>query len=223
MGMTMSQLHALCLTPDSRRDYAWERKFLDTFVQGRVSFISEQPQQGPDGWPYLFVKTSPDENSGEPVIKILSWLKDKGIGLVVNPNKELPDFIFTYGMIWNFAERGLLIDNQKTSEKLPTVEFAAGEKFFIGAPSNELLPVYVSKIIKEFLEKQGVMKPRVAVISRTNGDYDLAFSLESLGSPPSAEHRGILEAFSWFLPTTYSLTILPEKEFKPFYDLADRT
>ena len=35
----------------------------------------------------------------------IEWLSDKGVGMVVNPTKGVPDYVFTYGMLWNYRER----------------------------------------------------------------------------------------------------------------------
>ena len=68
------------------------------------------------------------------------------------------------------------------------------------------------KIFKEFLLQQGVMQPKVLMLSEvSDGPMDLTFSLESLGNPKKAEWEGILEAFSWFFPRHYSLSIVSEK------------
>ncbi len=217
----MSQLDTLCFTPEYKRDSFWERQFLDAFVQGRVQLISDEPQKGPDGWPYMFVRSIANESEGEPVLALLDWLKDKGIGMVVNPNKELPDFIFTYGMIWNFAERNLLIEVPPKGEASSEAEvsFSEGESVFFGCPSREFLPPYSAKILLEFFEQQGVLQPRVAIMGKSPQDYDLCFSLESMGHPPDKEHQGILEAISWFLPTHYSLMLISEESVSEFYDL----
>lgn len=217
----MNTINELCSTPESRRDYEWEKKFLDAFVQSKVELVKEDPVQGPDGWPYIFVKTLDVKSPGEPVLKLLDWLKDKGIGLVVNPHKELPDYIFNYGMIWNFAERKLLVQDQPQQLDEPDkVEFKEGESIFFGCPSKEYLPSYVVRVLLEFFDQQEVENPRVAIIGKDNKNYDLCFSLESLGNPPEQEHEGILEALSWFLPTHYSLMLISEEAVAEFYLLS---
>ena len=57
------------------------------------------------------------------------------------------------------------------------------------------------------------------MISENKTDYDLAFSLESLGNPPDKEHIGILEALSWFFPTHYSLMLISQKGLPLFTEL----
>jgi hypothetical protein len=54
----------------------------------------------------------------------------------------------------------------------------------------------VRNILKEFFRDQGVFAPKILVMSSDRVNYDLVFSLESLGNPPVKEHQGIAEAIS---------------------------
>src|SRR5690606_13470381 len=141
--------------------------------------------------------TSPQAT--EPTVRILDWLATRGIGMVINGQKEIPDYIFPYGMIWNWKERGQFVSQ---AEKVHTgkVSFKAGEEVLAGGPTPEYLPGYVRQILNQFLKSQGVKEPKVLVLSRDKKHFDLCFSLESLGFPPEHEHRGIAEALAWFLP-----------------------
>ncbi|MCB0355836.1 MAG: hypothetical protein KDD40_02455 [Bdellovibrionales bacterium] len=215
----MEKIEDLCSVSEVKRDYNWEKRFLDAFVQAQVSFIKEEPVQGPDGWPYFFVKLLPTGQNGEPVAKLLNWLKDKGIGIAVNPHKELPDYIFNYGMIWNYAERQLLVQDSPNITNEDTVDFKKGENIYFGCPSTEYLPPYVVKVLLDFFAQQNINEPRVAIVGKNKDNFDLCFSLESLGNPPEEEHNGILEAISWFLPTHYSLMLLSEEAVAKFFTL----
>ncbi len=211
--MTLSELFEV---PDSKRDHDWENKFFDQLLKSKVTLLDEGPQVGPDKWPYLMVETN--SSSDEPVVKILDWLSTKGIGLVVNPTKEYPDYVFPWGMVWNFKETGLFRLNQ-----LPviqgSVELKNEQGLIAGAPHPQYLPNYVRNILKQFFLDQGLMQVKIIVLSQDGKHYDLALSLESLGNPPQHEHSGILEALSWFLPTHYSLMLTSEKQIKGFVPL----
>lgn len=202
--------------PDEQRDQQWENNFFMALTQSNVKLLSETPQSGPDSWPYLFVETS--EEGTEPANKVIQWLALKGVGLAVNPMKPYPDFVFSYGMLWHFKETGLFY---RTAEDSPvgTLEISKGQGLHAGPPSPEYLPVYVRTILKEFFRDQGVLRPRILVMSQDRKHYDLAFSLESLGNPPTKEHQGIAEALSWFLPPHYSLVLVSEIGLPEFSDL----
>src|SRR4051812_23144436 len=97
-------IQQLLETPDEQRDVQWEYTFFDTLANSKLRVMAADPQTGPDGWPYLMVETS--EDATEPAPKVIQWLAMRGIGLVVNPTKKYPDFVFNYGMLWHFKETG---------------------------------------------------------------------------------------------------------------------
>lgn len=211
-----AQLLDLFRRNDSLRTTNWEKDVLASLPHGMGTLLTETPQAGPDRWPYLFINM--DETSKEPVGRILNWLKERGIGLAINPTKDAPDFVLNYGMIWNFCERGEFISPTGFLGG-KTVQFFEGEKVLAGPPEQKFFPPYVRKIVRQFLNEQGVPTPKILVISKDKQIYDLAFSVESLGFPPQEEHQGVLEALSWFFPLHYSLTLLSEKDLPGFVDL----
>lgn len=209
-------LHQLTDVPEEKRDIDWENQFLDALPNAKLKVLSADPQQGPDGWPYLLVETTTD--AGEPAQKILEWLSMRGIGLVVNPTKGYPDFVLSFGMLWNFKQNNRFIFAQ-SSVPTGTIEMKEGQGLHAGIPSKEYLPDYVRNILREFFRDQSVLAPKILVMSQDRVHYDLAFSLESLGNPPEKEHQGIAEALSWFLPPHYSLILISEKDLPPFVEL----
>lgn len=215
MARTLNLTH-LCQQPDNARDNDWERAFFHALADAKVQVAQPEPQVGPDGWPYLYVQTL--GTGAEPMVRILDWLSSRGIGLVVNGQKEIPDYIFPFGMIWNWKERGEFLS---PAGRVSTgrVQLKAGTEVLAGAPTPEFLPTYVRQILYQFLRSQGVKEPKILVLSQDKKHFDLCFSLESLGSPPDHEHRGIAEALAWFLPQHYSLLLISEKGLPGFLAL----
>ena len=119
-------------TPDKNRDNIWENEFLKLFSQVNIDLKYDIPKQGPDGMSYMLVSINKD--STEPSIKLLNWAYDKGVGIVLNPEKKFPDFIFTYGMIWNFKETNHFLSKFKEKSR-----------------ENIILPNYVKLILNNFL------------------------------------------------------------------------
>lgn len=212
-------------TKEEDRHFQWDETFFKLFSESEVQLLSQDPQQGPDNWPYLMCQTISNATDTkqqnlqptESVQKIIHWLSTKGIGLVVNPQRmPYPDFVFSYGMIWSFRETGYFIkpNQQKTIKE----ELVFDDQQFIksGPPSEKYLPNYVRQILRDFFRDQSVFAVKILVISKDGSNYDLCFSLESLGSPPATEHQGILEAISWFLPPHYSLALISENNLPDF-------
>lgn len=207
----MSDLHTLLTVEESLRDAEWEKSFLEAFPKAYVSLLNETPESGPDHFPYLLVETS--EKAAEPVMDVLKWLSERGIGLVLNPSKEYPDYIFSYGMIWYFIQTGSFV-----STEVPA-EISDGTQLFVGTPSEAYLPKSVRSLIRQFLNDQGIMKPKITMLSQDQKNFDLCFSIESFGSPKDEEHAGILQALAWFLPNHYSLAMVSEEKISEFVEL----
>jgi hypothetical protein len=211
-----SDLETLLAMPMEEKGLQWELKFFDTFLNS-VLDVAEEPQPGPDGLVYLLASTA-GANCTEPAHQVVKWLATRGIGLVVNPQKEYPDFVFSYGMLWHYKEFGVFVNTSAQVQQHGAFESKGGD-IKLGDPSFEYLPEYVRSILREFFRQQSVLQPRVKMISDDGGkNYDLAFSLESLGNPNQKEHEGVLQAISWFLPPHYSLSLVSEEgleKFKP--------
>lgn len=200
--------------PETARDEAWEKAFLDGILQTKVELVQNQPVKGPDGWPYLLIKTGPQ--GLEPFPQVVQWAATQGVGLAVNTHKMLPDYIFTYGQTWNFVETGLFISTT-TAPSAGVVELSAGEKVILGEPSEKYLPKYARDILREFLKAQGFSNPKIVVMSSPDFKIvDLVFSLESLNGLPPSEHRVLAEALGWFLPLHYSLIFGSEESMRGF-------
>jgi hypothetical protein len=222
----MQKLDELLNIDVAKRDEAWEASFLAALPETKVNILSPEPKEGPDHWPYLMVGTG--EGADEPLINVIGWLSTKGIGLAVNPQKPMPDFVLPYGVIWNFRERGEFYSKVE-APKSERFDIKPGQQLWTGVPSEAYLPQYVRSILKQFLADQGVFAPKVLMVSFEAGEngepqkspsaYDLCFSVESLKSPPAHEHANIAEALSWFLPAHYSVALVSEKTVPGFQPL----
>jgi len=210
-------LVSLCSQPESLRDLEWERAFLQALVDGSIDLENKEATQGPDGWPYLYAKTT--NSATEPFLRVLEWLSKRGIGLVINAYKDMPDYVFPYGMIWGYKEYGQFFE-ATSNESIPDkVIFEKGQKVVAGPPTEQYLPIYVREILKEFFNSQGIEEVKILVISKDSDHYDLVFSLDCLGNPPTHEHQGILEAIAWFLPNHYSVVLAEESGLPKFFSL----
>lgn len=209
-------------TAEEDRKQDWDEKFFKMISESDLKILTEDPQQGPDGWPYLITETDTKSATSEKVDsaqKVLHWLSTRGIGLVINPKRlPYPDYVFSYGMIWSFRETGFFIKFQNLTRPKEFV-LDKPEQVKAGPPTPEYLPLYARKVLKDFFRDQSVFDPRILMIATDGENYDLCFSIESLGSPPEPEHQGVLEAISWFLPPHYSIAVVSEKSFPAFQSL----
>lgn len=193
-----------------------ESELFKKLQESPCSVLSPDPQEGPDGFPYLFVSTDAQGNSAnqDQFRNIANWCASRGIGVVINPSKDGAEYLFTYGMLWNYILRGEFL-TPAPPRNGGALNIEPGQILHAGMPSEDYWPSAVKKIFKEFLLQQGIMDLRsVQLMETPGGPVDLCFSLESLGHPPETEWSGILEAFSWFFPRHYSLSLISEKNFK---------
>ena len=219
----MTELKNLFGVEIEKRDLDWEKRFLAALPAAKARLLAPEPQEGPDHWPYLMVALDDTDNASgeddrEPLAAILEWLSSRGIGLAVNPQKTVPDYVMTYGMIWNFRERGEFLTGE-ASGKSGTFSIQHGQEVLTGAPSAAFLPPYVRAILKQFMADQGVFAPKILMASFDKKNFELCFSIESLKSPPKAEHAGIAEALSWFLPAHYAVSLVSENTLPGFQPL----
>ena len=208
----------LLTTPEDQRNESWELSILELLPATQLKLLSQDPQTGPDGWPYILAETLPEGEQGELCSKLLNWLAEKGIGLVINPTKEYPDAVISYGMTWSFRQRGLLRKPDQRPDE-GTIEFQPGQKIYTRPPDETHIPEYARGILRQFFQQQGVPKPEVLMISTDQENEDLCVSIQSLGSPPTEEHQGILEAISWFVPTDYSIALIDSDGLPEFVEL----
>ncbi len=233
-------MEKLLQVEQSIRDEKWENDFFLNLPEQKFLLVDDQPKEGPDGWPYMFaniyfdqnINKSTNQNANQNVkentikntetesfLNLSNWLVNKGIGLVINPEKAYPDYVFTYGMLWFYKYNGIFLQKVKSDSNDVSDLLDLSAQHWGGDPSESFLPEGVRKIIKHFFMDQGVLDVKVGMLSSDKINYDLCFSIESLGSPPKTEWHGILEAVSWFLPAHYSLRLLSEKQFNIFKSL----
>ena len=145
-------LEKLLEVPAEQRDPNWEAQFFTALLGTKLRLVASEPQSGPDGWPYLLAQTGAEGT--EPTGKLLHWLAPRGIGLVINPEKEYPDFVFNYGMVWHFQQTGLFY---ATAREVPTgtLEIAPGAGVLAGPPTDAFLPASVRSVLREFFPGSG--------------------------------------------------------------------
>ncbi len=201
-------LNELLAVKSKLRDGEWETGFFAALQEGQIRVLSQDPQAGPEGFPYLLTTTY-GEQGQEPFQRVAHWCADTGIGLTLNPTEDGEDYLFTFGMLWNYKHRGEFYSFWSHDESS-----SATDEMVIRKITDVYWPEKPRKIFKEFLLQQNILQPKVVLFSKdAKSDPELGISLESIGNPPQREHNGILEAFSWFFPRHYALVLVSESQF----------
>lgn len=200
-------LNELLSIKKSLRDDDWEQSFFHALSSAKIRVLNQDPQEGPEGFPYLLITTY-GQGAEESFQRVAHWCADTGVGLVLNPTDEGEDYLFTFGMLWNYKQSGYFFSGWLHEDNDEPME-----QMVIRQMTDMYWPQKPRTIFKEFLLQQNILRPKITLFSKTStSDPELGFSLESLGNPPEREHTGVLEAFSWFFPRHYSLVLVSEKQ-----------
>jgi len=212
-----NKLVKLLSTPPALRDLNWQNKVFELFKDAQLTLEDDTPRTGPDGMPYILASVKTD--SKEPIRKLCQWLYEKGIGLVINPQKDEADFVFSYGMIWSFLATSNFIPNTESTERGKTIEIKEGQKYYFGDLTDQIIPNIPRELLKEFFGQSKITDPKVKLMSVDQKSFDICFSRESLDGLTEDEEKSLMEKLSWFLPRHYSMAIVTTKnmpaEFMP--------
>jgi len=194
----MSPLKELCELPISKRDLAWEKSLAKAFNDSDVFLVEDQPFQGPDGFSYMHISSE----RGERIDKedFLSWCFESGLGLVLNlKEKKAPDYVFNYGMVWNYLLRGKFMN-----EVLEARE--SEEDLYVHKISEGYLPKEVRRVVKDYLAMNKIDDAKISLVSGGDGTpYELMWCFPNTEITKEADKTTLLEAIAWFLPLDYRL------------------
>ncbi len=218
-------LNELFKIPHEQRDEVWKEKFLENVAD--ASFICGSPQliKGPDGFPY-FQLNIPEP--GKPfqcyVIKhmVNDFLLERGFGVVINPLKEQPDWVFSYGDIVNYHIKKAFYTKPEAWD-LPKEEvLKEKEEVLVGQPSESIIPVQTRKVIREFLESLGIHDTKLLLMNRRKPEghlQELVFNLTPDKFDKKEHFEAVMQGIAWFLPRQYTYVSMDtsdlEEHFKP--------
>lgn len=204
------QCYKLLEVPKETRGDGWFEDFLKC-VPKAFFYASDpdgKPFKGPDGAHYLGGTTTPNSTStGACIVDLLPGLIDNGVGFVVNPDLNPPDYVFSFGNLATYKMFGSFTAPEDWSG--PRMEEATHVlteevQALIGSPSDGYLPQFIRKPLREFLIWVGIEKPRV-VLANLPDRRSLAFNVttESLKAPEG--YSQVMNLILWHLPMEYTL------------------
>jgi hypothetical protein len=216
----------LVQTEYEERDVTWQQDFLSVVAQASFKCGDPQVISGPDGFPYvqLFV---PEANQQFQCYVIENmkddFLLNLGYGVVINPVGGQPDWVFTYGDIVNLHVNKVFYTHEATafSKNVQDEVIQDKEEVFVGQPSEYILPLATRQVLNQFLQAQGVSKPKIALMQRKNknGDdisQDLVFNITPENFGNEEEYRVVMQHLGWFLPRHYSFAGMSERSLSEF-------
>jgi hypothetical protein len=224
-----SELFALCSIGRNQRDQAWVEKFYAAVVDASMVTTPAQIIAGPDGFGYFVLELPPPYEAITPfcISHILDYCLEGGIGVVINPSKAEPDWVFPYGKLWSLKETGCFdppaIDSDNPTPRDRTVVGDApqgkvyreivktDEKAFIGAPSEKFFPDYAKNVMRPVIKRIPAMKdrePQVLLIAQPDQSPVLSFVFNIFREDfeTEEEYVGIIYRMRWYLPSNVGIT-----------------
>lgn len=200
----------LLAIPKDQRNDDWFEEFLQVVPKAFffATDVEGKPFRGPDGAYYLGATSTRNETGvGACLLDLLDGLLSNGMGYVVNPQLEQPDYVFTFGNLATLKMFGSFAAPESWSGAplaSQTQELAEPTEALVGAPNEGYLPSFIRKPIAEFLRHVGVAEPRVALV-HIQDRRSLAFNL----TPEALEHPEgygqVMNLILWHLPMGYTL------------------
>ena len=211
-----SELFRLCAIPHEARDAAWLARFYAAAPDASLKGETPQAIAGPDGFPYFVLKL-PEE--GVPfeaycISHIVDFCLENGLGAVLNPQKERPDYVFTFGNLWSWKATGQFV------RELPpgappgvTKETVDGEReVLVAQPSEDFFPGFARRAVDRFLRHRlGVAEPGCFLLGDPTAipTQSLVFNVFSDGFESEKDFANAMYFLRWYLPGDYSCTAIP--------------
>lgn len=201
-------IDALVKIPRDQRNQAWIEQFFAALPQASMATTETQVFRGPDGMQYFDLHL-PEQ--GKPftahcMAALAEHCTNNGLGLVVNPQNNPPDWVFSYGDLWHLRTHGGL--------SLRVVEGEIGrdgDQVMVAAPSDQLLPPWARTILKSFLEYLKVPSPAVLLIvsQKARPAECLVFNLHAEDFPPE-QFQHVQRLLAWFIPPHLNIAYVPK-------------
>ena len=156
-------VNKLMETEFSQRNEEWVGEFLKNIGEAKLQLGDPEIIMDPDGFPYMHLKTvSTGESFKAFVLKNeIPLLLEKTFGVIINPTNSKPDWIFSSGDILNYyLNEAFYTDETIFSKNVNAITIQKDEDILVGAPSEEILPTFVRRSIKEHLQHAGIKNPK---------------------------------------------------------------
>lgn len=212
-------LDNLFLTPHEQRNPEWQTAFLSNIEDASFACSDPQVMSGPDGFPY-FVLNTPEPNKEFQcfVVKhmVPDFILENGIGIVVNPSKGQPDWVFTYGELVNYHLRKEFYSESKNWYIQTENQVNGDEQLLVAQPSEYIIPLQTRNIMKQYLKQYTNAEVKILLTNRAEGEeflQQLVFNLTPSDFQTEENFNGVMQNLGWFLPRHYTYASTTEDAF----------
>ena len=188
--------------PYEERDDEWKQEYFPNIADACLEAGVPQVIEGPDGYPYFHLKTPEIDTTFQGFsIKQLTedFLFQEGVGLALNPSKEVPDWVFSYGDIVNYKAAG-----EFYSEPGKWQQFDPAVKTVSINPPAEVLPPEARTVLRRYLQDYKINTPKIALIKDREEHLQLMFEIPAGLFRHEDVRDDVGHSLSWFLPKHYT-------------------
>ena len=205
-------INQLMEVPFAERGEQWRDNFLSYIDGADLKLDDPEVVVSTDGFPYIQLQTaSTSERFQAYIIKNqLDLIMEQGFGIVINGHLKQPDWIFSYGDLVNLKLNGsFYTDKSVFSDTSEATNIDKDEEILVGQPAEGILPDYLRRQIREFLQYSGVKNPKIMLIARNymneeRVSQDLVFNIMPTQFASENDFNSIMNTIQWFLPKHYS-------------------
>ena len=181
--------------------------------------------RGPDGFHYAEARVRRMGGLEVPFRELARWCTDEGYGIALHPDRQPPDFVFSYGHLWSlraydsFDGDGVEPPMRSTSSE---AVFDANAEILMGTPSEEMLPHFAREALARMFEGFGMPSRQVALlmVPDRHPSRTLVFDVAERYMPDPSSFRALLDTLSWYAPPGLALAAVdPEGQSVPFLPL----
>lgn len=220
-------INNLMETPFKERDESWRDRFLGCVATSNLKLGDPEVVMSDDGFPYMQLQTvkTGEKFHSFTITHQLDKLLSQGFGVVINPEKGQPDWVFSYGDLVNLKLNGEFY-SAKSVFSNPTEYASVGqdEDILVGQPSESIFPDFLRQQVREFLHYSGLRNAKVMLIARNYTDeekasQDLVFNIMPTQFATEREFNTIMNTLQWMLPKHYSFFGIDELSIENGFQL----
>lgn len=217
----------LIAIPLTERDPSWGEKFCAAIVNASMTTIPQQVMQGPDTYPYFVLNLPPIAQQFHPVClaSVLDVCLDHGVGIAVEPQREPPGWIFSYGDLWSFKTTSTFrVPKEVTPDPQDQVSLEGRVAFVehtivenrqitVGQATEDFFPVSARRNIKRYLSSLPfyAQRPVRSLVLRDphfGPQLSLAFNFFPDDFTNLEQFKFFGQMFRWFFPSHYDVTVV---------------
>ncbi|MCY4779530.1 hypothetical protein ORI89_07700 [Sphingobacterium sp. UT-1RO-CII-1] len=205
-------INKLMETPFHERTEIWRDNFLASIATCNLKLAKNEVVMSDDGFPYIQLQTVQTEEKfrSYAIIHQLDTLLNQGFGIVINPQNDKPDWVFSYGDLVNLKLNGEFYTYKSVFSNINEYSsIGKDEEILVGQPSETIFPSYLRHQIRDFLHYSGLRNAKIMLIARNYTDeekasQDLVFNIMPTQFATEHEFNTIMNTLQWMLPKHYS-------------------